>query len=215
MPSGRMYQDLPSQRPSMDWDNSPVNSPAATMRQQQNWRGLANALAQGNPVGGFGGGGMGIPGGWSYTPQQPSYAGAIAQQGLGNTLASMYGTEGSLQGLVQSLPWQLAGTASQAVNAADANKYAANQAAMSGAWQSYYPAEAAVQTAHYGPWADLNAARINALAGQNIAQMNNEARLAGQAHMFNQLPGLLQQVVGLQQPVTNISTGYGAGVNYA
>ncbi len=60
--------------------------------------------------------------------------------------------------------------------------------------------------------ASMYGSNVGAVAGQNIAQMGNEARAWGLAQMLGAVQPMLQ---GGQFQAPNINTNYGAGVNYA
>lgn len=156
------------------------------------------------------------------TPRNPydSYADAMRYQAdaglrgsLAQTGADYYRTDAGLQQTLNTLPWQWATQAQASVPAAQAQMYGAQQGALGNVYGGYYPASAAVQTAHFAPWADVNQANIGALAAQNIAQLNNEAKGANLASILQLLGPLLEQQFQPQLP-PGVQTNYGAGFSY-
>ena len=92
---------------------------------------------------------------------------------------------------------------------ADAARDVARLRGQADVWSSYFPAAAGLLAAPYRPAADMYSALAQARAAQNIAQLNNEARMWGLATILNQLGPILGSV----QPV-GIQTSYGAGVSF-
>ena len=163
----------------------------------------------------MGQGGFGIPmqnpaaawgvGSWGYQPQTNPYAQAMGAQASTNRDTAEMG----LYGQLAALPYGLAGTLAQSIPQAQASMFGADRMGRAQEYSSYYPAAADIQTAHMDPWAQTQSTRMQALAGQNIAQINAERQLYG---LMAMLQGIMPMFNQSQPQMPSIGTDYGAGI---
>lgn len=149
-------------------------------------------------------------GNWGYMPSQPDpYSQGMASAAAANR----YGSAMGLAGQLARLPYDLASATVPAQYGAQASMYGANRMGRAQELSSYYPAAAQVGTAHFQPWAYTQAARMNALAQQNMAQIDAQRSRANLADILRSVVPLFGQAQ--QQPATGgFQTDYGAGFQW-
>ena len=147
----------------------------------------------------------------------------VGQQGGNSQFENFIGGLGYPQALVQQA--QIGADASTFNNAINAGVQ--QQRTLAGLLGSQYGTDAQLQgILQSGPnqlaatlagsvppaQANIYGSNVNAIAGQNIAQLGNEAR----AHSLAQILGFAQPLLqGGQFQAPDINTNYGAGVTYA
>lgn len=130
-------------------------------------------------------------------------------------MSAYYPAASNLQAQLASLPYQLASATVPAAYAADAAKYGADRGARAEEMAAYYPAAAQVQTAAYQPWAYAQAARMNALAQQNMAQIEAERSRSNLRDLLGAvMPAFYGGGGGGQAAAPGFTTSYGAGFSW-
>jgi len=146
-------------------------------------------------------------GGWGYNPMLAGGGGGGGGRGGSNyTPLPAYPDVNDMM----KIPAMLAQTLGQALGPERAAQYAAKGAG----WSNWYGPESQAKTAHLAPWAQTDVAWQNNLGNMNVAQIQGENKIAGLRDVLKLIDAKMKASGSSFNSPYNISTDYGAGVNF-